>query len=117
MPTLTTDDGIKLRWELWHRTGLQYFSYQGGDEIVLAGKTIITVYSSTIDDDKQFVGFPDGHPTRHPAAQFYRTFFSARPGADMYRSSPHPPCSAVAHPPECCIYPRTIAELASQQLR
>jgi hypothetical protein len=75
-----TDRGIKLRWELWHRTGVQYYSHQGGDEIVPAGKTMIAVYSSTIEDDKHIVGLADGYPVRHPAAPYYGTFFSGAPG-------------------------------------
>lgn len=75
-----TDDGIKLRWELWHRTGVQYYSHQGGDEIVPAGKTMIAAYSSTIEDDKHIVGLADGYPVRHPAAPNHGTFFSGGPG-------------------------------------
>jgi hypothetical protein len=67
-----TDYGIKLRWEIWHRQGAQYYSHQGGDEIAPAGTTMIAAYSNAIENYKVAVdpGGPgtDGRPRRHPAS-------------------------------------------------
>jgi hypothetical protein len=75
-----TDYGIKLRWAIWHRPGVQYYSHQGGDEIVPSGTTMIAAYSSTIKNDKYTVGLADEYPARYPAATGSGTFFSGSPG-------------------------------------
>ncbi len=67
-----TDDEIKMRWEIWHRLGTQYYSHQGGDELIPAGTTIVATYSNAINNDKFVVdpGGPgaDGRPIRYPAS-------------------------------------------------
>lgn len=75
-----TDYGIKLRWQIWHRppSGVQYYSHQGGDEIVPAGTTIIAAYSSTIKNGRYTVALADVYPMRHPASKS-GTFFSGSP--------------------------------------
>lgn len=75
-----TDYGIKLRWQIWHRplSGVQYYSHQGGDEIVPAGTTMIAAYSSTIKNGRYTVGLADVYPVRHPASTS-GTFFSGSP--------------------------------------
>lgn len=67
-----TDRGIKLRWQIWHTPAfqVQFFSHQGGDEIVPSGTTMIAAYSNTIKDarftiDPFSIGEP---PTRYPAS-------------------------------------------------
>lgn len=76
-----TDYGIKLRWELWHRlpSGAQYYSHQGGDEIVPAGTTMIAAYSNAIKNDMYTVDLVDDYPKRFPAATGSGTFFSGSP--------------------------------------
>jgi hypothetical protein len=85
-----TEYGIKLRWEIWHRNGMQYDSDQGGDEIVPAGTTMIAAYSSTIKNDSVAVdpGGPgaDGRPKRYPASA-RGTVFSGSSGF-TYTSRP-----------------------------
>jgi hypothetical protein len=63
-----TDYGIKLRWAIWHRlpSEIQYYSHQGGDEVVPAGKTMVVAYASTIKNDKYVVGLR-GYAERYPA--------------------------------------------------
>lgn len=67
-----TDYGIKLRWQIWHTPAFhaQYFSHQGGDEIVPSGTTMIAAYSNTKKDDSFTVnpGSPGKPPIRHPAS-------------------------------------------------
>jgi hypothetical protein len=76
-----TDNGIKLRWQIWHRppSEMQYYSHQGGDDIVPAGTTMIASYSNAIKNDKYIVGFADVEPTPHPASA-KGTFFPGAPG-------------------------------------
>lgn len=76
-----TDYGIKLRWQIWHRppSEIQYYSHQGGDEIVPAGTTMIVSYSSTIKNDKYIVSSADVDPTRFPPTA-NGTFFPGSPG-------------------------------------
>ena len=76
-----TDYGIKLRWQIWHRPAseIQYYSHQGGDEIVPAGITMIASYSNTIKNDKYIVSSADVDPTRYPASA-NGTFFPGSPG-------------------------------------
>jgi hypothetical protein len=78
-----TDYGIKLRWQIWHRpsSGVQYYSHQGGDEIVPAGTTMIAAYSNAIKNDEVTVilGGPDGDPARYPASA-NGPYFSGTPG-------------------------------------
>ena len=76
-----TDYGIKLRWQIWHRppSEIQYYSHQGGDEIVPAGTTMIASYSNTIKNDKYIVGSADVDATRYPASA-NGTFFPGSPG-------------------------------------
>jgi hypothetical protein len=85
-----TEYGIKLRWEIWHRNGMQYDSDQGGDEIVPAGTTMIAAYSSTIKNDRLAVdpGGPDtdGRPIRYPESA-RGTVFSGSPSF-TYTSRP-----------------------------
>lgn len=67
-----TDYGIKLRWKIWHTPAFngQYFSNEGGDEIVPPGTTVIAAYSHMIKGD----GFavcpysPEQPPRLHPAS-------------------------------------------------
>lgn len=67
-----TDYGIKLRWAIWHRLGAQYYSHQGGDEIVPAGATMIAAYSNAIKNDALTIDpggtSSDGRPRRYPAS-------------------------------------------------
>lgn len=85
-----TDNGIKLRWQIWHRppSGIQYYSHHGGDEIVPTGTTMIAGYSNTIKNDKFTVilGGPDGAPMRYPASAS-GPYFSGTPGF-AYTSRP-----------------------------
>lgn len=83
-----TDYGIKLRWQIWHSppSEIQYYSDQGGDEIVPAGTTMIASYSNAIKSEKYVVGFADVEPTRHPASA-KGTFF---PGAPSLAYTPRP---------------------------
>jgi len=63
-----TTQGIKLRWRIWHtpRFNIQYYSHEGGDEIIPEGKTMIAVYANTITD-KNFTVDPGRAITRYPA--------------------------------------------------
>ena len=83
-----TDYGIKLRWQIWHRppSEIQYYSHQGGDEVVPAGITMIASYSNTIKNDKFIVSSADVDPTRYPASA-NGTFFPGSPGL-AYTSMP-----------------------------
>jgi hypothetical protein len=83
-----TDYGIKLRWQIWHRppSEIQYYSHQGGDDIVPAGTTMIASYSNAIKNDKYIVGFADVEPAR-PSASAKGTFFPGTPGL-AYTSRP-----------------------------
>jgi hypothetical protein len=83
-----TEYGIKLRWQIWHRppSGVQYYSHQGGDEIVPAGTTMIASYASTIKKEKYMVALTDGYPIRYPASAS-GTFFSGGSGLG-YTNSP-----------------------------
>lgn len=48
-----TDYGIKLRWHIWYTPAYngQYYSDEGGDEIVPSGTTMIAAYSNSIKND------------------------------------------------------------------
>jgi hypothetical protein len=61
-----TTQGIKLRWRIWHKPKFkaQYYSHEGGDEIIPEGKTMIAVYVNTIKDKNFSVVL--GRPKRHP---------------------------------------------------
>ncbi|MDP3670958.1 MAG: hypothetical protein Q8R69_14860 [Telluria sp.] len=85
-----TDYGIKLRWQIWHRPAFngQYYSDEGGDEIVPSGTTMIAAYSNSIKNDR-FTVAPGSHnmfPTRYPAYAS-GSFFSGAP-AFAYTNKP-----------------------------
>ena len=63
-----TSQGIRLRWRIWHKPQFndQYYSHEGGDEIIPDGKTMIAIYANTMKDNNFSVN-PGRMPTRHPA--------------------------------------------------
>jgi hypothetical protein len=75
-----TSQGIKMHWRLWHTPSFnaQYYSHEGGDQIIPEGQAMVAVYASTIKDDTVSVG--PGHAiTRHPAL----------PDKDRFSGSPN----------------------------
>ena len=74
-----TSQGIRLRWRIWHKPQFndQYYSHEGGDEIIPDGKTMIAIYANTMKD-KNFSVNPGRMPTRHPAPRNGQ-FFSGSP--------------------------------------
>jgi hypothetical protein len=67
-----TDYGIKLRWRIFHTPAFraQYYSHEGGDEIVPSGATMVAAYSNSIKDARFTVdpGSADASPMRYPAS-------------------------------------------------
>lgn len=67
-----TEYGIKFRWHIWHTPAFnrQYYSDEGGDELVPSGTTMIAGYSNAIKDDKYTVdpASPGKPPRREPAS-------------------------------------------------
>jgi hypothetical protein len=74
-----TDYGIKLRWQIWHKPAFngQYYSDEGGDEIVPSGTTMIAAYSNSIGDDSFKVDpASSGNPPRRQPASASGLIFS-----------------------------------------
>ena len=73
-----TSQGIKLRWRIWHTSefNAQYYSDEGGDEIIPEGTTMVAVYASMMKDGN--VSVNPGGAARHPALPGNR-YFSGSP--------------------------------------
>lgn len=62
-----TSQGIKMHWQIWHtpKFSLQYYSNEGGDDVIPEGITTLAIYANTIRNANTVV-HPGSHVSRTP---------------------------------------------------